>query len=439
MKLLISTYACAPSHGSEHAVGWNWTTEAHRLGHKVWALASTSHRAAIEAACQDDDSLAGINWIFPEVVGWPLTPGVEPVWERTYNLLWQRVALRHARALHREVAFDAVHHLTWGGVRAPTFLGALKAPLIVGPVGGGETSPSSLRDVLTLRSRISERLRDISNATITINPITRAGFAQAKVIFVKTLDTQALLTESMQRKSRVFIELTQQRSPLRLPRVPPGGSARLLFAGRLLYWKGVHIAIRALAQLLPRMPEARLTIVGKGPESERLKAEAAAMKLDERIDFIPWVPQLQLFALYENHDLFVFPSLHDSSGNVVLEALAHGLPVICLDLGGPKQIVTAGSGIVVSTVGRNTMSVASAVAEEIHLLFSDSARLAALSSGAIARAREFELPDRVAAFYRAAADAIGVPTIPAVVRPETALTTEAPRHKMQLPCEARMS
>jgi hypothetical protein len=41
------TYACAPDRGSEHAVGWNWTTGAHRLGHQVWSLASTVHRAAI--------------------------------------------------------------------------------------------------------------------------------------------------------------------------------------------------------------------------------------------------------------------------------------------------------------------------------------------------------------------------------------------------------
>ena len=90
--------------------------------------------------------LRGIHWVFPEVKGWSLKQAVEPKWERTYNLLWQRAALRHARDLHRQVGFDVVHHLTWAGIRAPTFLGALTAPLIIGPIGGGETSPSSLRD-----------------------------------------------------------------------------------------------------------------------------------------------------------------------------------------------------------------------------------------------------------------------------------------------------
>jgi glycosyltransferase involved in cell wall biosynthesis len=421
MKLLISTYACAPERGSEHAVGWNWTTAAHRLGHQVWALTSTVHREAIEAACRKERDLSDINWIFPRVAGWPLRQGVEPGWERTYNLFWQFAALSHASVLHREVRFDAIHHLTWGGVRAPTFLGALGAPLIVGPIGGGESSPAALRDTFTLRSRIAERLRDLSNASITINPITRGGLAQAKVIFVKTPDTRRLFTKTMQRKSHTFLELTLQRSQLGAQRVPPPGPPRLLYAGRLLYWKGAHIAIGALAALLPRIPQARLTIVGTGPEGERLKAEAAARSLGDRIEFIPWLPQQALFALYGAHDLFVFPSLHDSSGNVVLEALSHGLPVMCLDLGGPPQIVTPQAGIVVSTAGRNTMGVAAAMADEMQRLFTEPTRLAALSAGAIARASEFVVSDRVSTFYRSAADVIGAPPDPSTTGGRTML------------------
>jgi hypothetical protein len=86
MKLLISAYACAPNRGSDYAVGWNWATEAHRLGHEIWVLASPVHRADIVAACSLDPTLAGIHWIFPSVRSWRLEPGIEPEWERTYNI-----------------------------------------------------------------------------------------------------------------------------------------------------------------------------------------------------------------------------------------------------------------------------------------------------------------------------------------------------------------
>ena len=99
MKLLISAYACAPNRGSDHAVGWNWATEAHRLGHEIWAFVSPAHHDSIKRACDEIPGLDGIHWVFPEVKGWPLKQAVEPKWERTYNVLWQRAALRAARDL----------------------------------------------------------------------------------------------------------------------------------------------------------------------------------------------------------------------------------------------------------------------------------------------------------------------------------------------------
>jgi glycosyltransferase involved in cell wall biosynthesis len=399
MKLLISAYACAPHWGSEEATGWYWTTEAGRLGHQVWALASPTYRKSVEEARRADPDLKDINWVFPEVRGWPAKPAIRPRCERAYYLLWQRAALHQARALHRRIEFDAVHHVTWAGFRIPTFLGSLGPPLILGPIGGGETSPLSLRDEFSLRGSVSERIRDFANATVMINPWIRRELIEAAIIFASTSDTRNLFSRSVKNKTFVFTPLVIPNPPSLVPRVARQASPRLLCAARLVYWKGVHIAIRAFAHVLSRYPEVRFTIVGRGPEEQRLKAEAARYDLADRIDFISWLPQQQLFDLYESHDLFVFPSLHDSAGFVVLEALSRGLPVVCLDLGGPKHIVTSESGIVIDTGGLNTAQVAAAMAEEISRLLSEPARLATLSAGAVARAHDFILSNRVAAFY----------------------------------------
>ena len=408
MKLLISAYACAPNRGSEHGIGWNWTTEARRLGHEVWALVSPAHRNAIEEASRDDAVCRSIHWLFPEVSYWPLQPAIEPKWERTYNLIWQRTASRMARELQRSVRFDAVHHLTWGGVRAPTFLGSLGPPLIVGPIGGGETSPFSLRDGFSFRSKILEALRDLSNSTISINPIVRRGLYDAAVIFAKTTDTRNMLSGTLREKTFVFGELGIRKVQIASPRTRRETPPMLLYAGRLLYWKGVHIAIQAFAKLLTKIPSARFTVVGNGPEETRLKADTLALGIDQNVDFISWLPQNELFDLYDSHDLLLFPSLHDSSGGVVLESLCHGMPVVCLDLGGPRDLVTPGSGVIIETGGRNTAEVAQQIADDIFRLIESPQRMSELSTGAVSRARDFLLRRRVKEFYDLAATFVPV-------------------------------
>jgi glycosyltransferase involved in cell wall biosynthesis len=408
MKLLISAYACAPNRGSEHGSAWNWTSEAARLGEDVTVLVSPAHRDAILAATERDPALQRIRWLFPEVAFWPLQQGKEPVWERTYNLLWQREALRVARALHRERPFDLVHHLTWGGVRAPTFLGTLGAPLIIGPVGGGETSPAGLRDRMPLRGRVLESVRDLSNATIELNPIVRQGLRKAGVIFARTADTKNLLSPPLRAKTYVQMELGVMPTQIGAPRPVRQAPRKLLYAGRLLYWKGVHIAVEAMAQLVANMPDAQLTIVGNGPEEARLKTEIAQRGLGANITFVSWMPQEQFLRLYDTHDLFVFPSLHDSTGWVVLESFCKGLPVACLNLGGPKDIVTPRCGIIVDTQGLDTSGVAARLAEELRVLLADPERLAALSAGAIARVGEFLLRDQVQRLYAQAMEHLRV-------------------------------
>ena len=402
MKLLVSAYACAPNHGSDHAVGWNWTTEAHRQGHDIWALVSPTHHDSIAGACRDNPDLGGIHWIFPDVPGWSLKQAVEPKWERTYNLLWQWAALRHALSLHRQVRFDAVHHLTWGGIRAPTFLGLLKAPLIIGPIGGGETSPASLRDELGARGRLLERIRDLSTATITINPLVYPGLRSAAVIFAYTKDTQNVFSSAVRNKTLVFTPLAIADLPAVHRRRASSGRPKFLYAGRLLHWKGVHIALRAFTELRNHIPDAHFTVAGDGPERARLEEHVSQQNLHNHVTFLARVPQKQLFELYENHDLLLFPSLHDSGGFVVLEALSRGMPVVCLDLGGPRDMVTPTSGIVIGSSGRNTAQIAQDMAGEICRSLGTPQKMAELSAGAVTRAREFILAERVRKFYNLA-------------------------------------
>jgi len=157
-----------------------------------------------------------------------------------------------------------------------------------------------------------------------------------------------------------------------------------------------------MASLVKKNPDTGLTIVGSGPEGKRLKADVEKRGLAKNVAFIPWMKQEDFMQLYESHDMLVFPSLHDSAGWVVLEALCRGLPVACLDLGGPKEFVTPDCGIIVNTKGVSTSEVASRLSDQIHEVVSSRPRWERLSAGAIARAQHFILSDQVTQLYEAA-------------------------------------
>lgn len=118
-----------------------------------------------------------------------------------------------------------------------------------------------------------------------------------------------------------------------------GETCELLFVGRLAPQKGVDVLLRALAQ----MPDGwRLRIAGDGPEREKLAALSTSLGLAERVQFLGWTQRDALPALYRSADVFVFPSYDEGMPNVVLEALASGLPIVATRIAGTEQLVIDG-------------------------------------------------------------------------------------------------
>lgn len=122
---------------------------------------------------------------------------------------------------------------------------------------------------------------------------------------------------------------------------------RLLFVGRLVERKGVHILVEALARIVEHRP-ARLTVVGEGSWEERIRAKAEACGVASRVRLTGFVPEAELRRLYASCDIFVLPAVVDAKGDteglgvVLLEALRFGRPVIASDVGGIPDIVRPG-------------------------------------------------------------------------------------------------
>jgi glycogen(starch) synthase len=114
-------------------------------------------------------------------------------------------------------------------------------------------------------------------------------------------------------------------------------SPRLLSVGRVVFQKGLDLGMWAMAQI-PQL-EWKWTIAGDGGYREELEAQAKHLGIADRVDFVGWQSKEQLTALYQQANLFLFPSRHEGMPNAMLEAMASGLPVIASNIAGSEELV----------------------------------------------------------------------------------------------------
>lgn len=104
----------------------------------------------------------------------------------------------------------------------------------------------------------------------------------------------------------------------------------LLFVGRLGKEKNLPLLLQAFA-LVVKQVEAKLVLVGDGPERADLELLAADLGIEKYMQITGYQPYEEVSHWYERATLFVFPSLIETQGMVILEALGHGVPVVAVE------------------------------------------------------------------------------------------------------------
>jgi len=115
----------------------------------------------------------------------------------------------------------------------------------------------------------------------------------------------------------------------------------ILFVGRLVEDKGVKYLLRAFSEVVQEIPDAKLVIVGKGPQEKELKKLQESLGLTH-VFFLGKVETKFMPNIYAGCDVLVLPSIHEPFGNVVIEAMAAGKPVIGSYIGGMKDTIIHG-------------------------------------------------------------------------------------------------
>ena len=119
----------------------------------------------------------------------------------------------------------------------------------------------------------------------------------------------------------------------------------MLLVGRLVYEKGFHLALDALAPVITRFGDVRFVVAGSGMAEAELKRQARRLRLTRHGTFLGWVGDDMLHALYRVADVCVVPSIYEPFGLVALEAMASGCLCVVADTGGLREVVPPGAAI----------------------------------------------------------------------------------------------
>jgi len=366
---------------------------------EVWVITRANNKLVIES--HPLSQTAELHFIYYDLPRWAVRLKKKFWFPRLYFALWQWGAYRMAAKFHHEKPFDCVYHATFAGILSGSFMGRLGIPFIIGPIGGGERAPFRLRRSMSIRSQLSELLRDFGILLQRYSPLTLSAFAAAERIYVTTPESMRLVLPRWHKKTSVQLSfgICRETSPHYEREL--FDTPRFVFVGRLIHWKGAHFAIRALAEARKKVPAATLTLFTGGPDEQWLRNIANQAGVVDAVEFAGHVPsRQQLMDSLSNYTALVFPSLHDSGGMVVLEALSKGLPAVCLDLGGLGVIVNESCGIVIPTFRAKEEEIVTRIANAmISLAIMSAKESARLSIGAVTRANELSwvsLTERIA-------------------------------------------
>ncbi len=340
----MSAYACEPDKGSEPGLGWSLAMGLAKEC-SVHVVTRSNNKASIERTLKNVSPEhrpifhyhdLGEKWMFLKKHG---------LSHRLYYAEWQKTLRPVIRKILKCHAIDLIHHVTFASYRYPTAITGHNVPCLWGPVGGYEQTPWNLMPWRYPAVLIYELFRNIGNVFEgKYGNWKKVPMGYSKVL-ASTQETQSFLAkvglnadlipaigideEMVQAPKQLFSSLT----PL-----------RILYVGTLDHLKGVHFAIPAIAASSAKV---QLTIVGEGPFKDELQVIAAKYGVADKVFFLGKKNRADLKRIYEEHDLMLFPSLHDSGGMAVLEAMAASLPVIALNCGGPAIAVQRDCGVLV--------------------------------------------------------------------------------------------
>lgn len=240
---------------------------------------------------------------------------------------------------------------------------------IMGPVNGNIYYPPAFRRYEALETRVR---RTLHRFVQSVNQVLFPGRTRADYLLVAGGERTKKSLRWAGCRDDQFAESLDcgiSDSLFERPRIcHQGVNRRFVYNGRLVFHKGMSFLIQSL---LKTKHPIELDIIGKGSEKKTLIRMVEKFKLTKRVRFLDWFEKpSDLHDAFFQYRGFMMPSLEDANGIVVQEAMALGLPPVCLDWGGPQLLITKETGILIKPVSESF--IIGEMAKAMDLLSEDS-------------------------------------------------------------------
>lgn len=352
-KLLIAE-AANPEWVSVPLVGWSLAsaiaraTPAHIVTHvrNREAIDRAGLKEGRDYTAIDSDAVARPLWRIGQAlrggkgVGWTTSTAFGAVAYYYFErLLWQRFgdAIRRGE-------YDVVHRITPLSPTVPSLLAAkcrnAGVPFVVGPLNGGVPWPAGY----DAARRIEREWLSYVRGAYRLLPGYRSMLESSAAIIAGSRDTLGQIP--LQYRDKCIYIPENAIDPTRFApaeRRTPQLPLRACFVGRLVPYKGPDMLIESVSPLV-ESGRLLLDVFGDGPMMPELQTAVSQRGLQAGIRLHGWVEHRQLPELMGQSDLFLFPSIREFGGGVVLEAMALGLVPVVVDYAGPGELVTEGTG-----------------------------------------------------------------------------------------------
>lgn len=353
MKILLSAYSCHPNKGSEPGVGWNWLKEISK-DNEVWVF--------IYVGQDQKESVAEAVATLSYSDNVHIVPISVPKFfrNRLYRIryeIWQGKAYQLAKDLSSAIRLDVIHHVTIAAWWNCGYLWKLNVPFVFGPISGAQQTPKVAYSFLRLEDRIYEYARSLLFSLVfRMWQRPRRAIKKAKVVLAANPETETKIREI--RKNNYVIQFSEIgiNSVVEKNKVSSSAKAsiKLLWSGLLIPIKNFGLLWEALSEL-PANIKWSLRVAGEGKLLSYWKDEVKRYDLTQHISFLGRIDYSKMKEQYQWADIFVFPSLREATGTVVMEAMSYGLPMVALDMHGASIVLDNSCGILIPVITKEQM------------------------------------------------------------------------------------